>query len=794
MANAGTGFISNRELPPEIAARFNEIFEGPPLMAVMGDLSVSGCYAESALAVSGEKLAAIEKPLKSEPVIGGILEIPYTELLSVELRRMYGNIVFYAYTKTSAEPDPDARYVYINDEKRVSKKRFGKRVELLRTSYAMASVCDAIADYVNARVGYDPSENLTGQPPKDGADQFTAAENAFKKAGGFCPKCGFLMQDISKECLRCSSKKSVASKLYKYLKPGMKLLYIGLLLSVITTAAGLAPPYLTKILVDSVLPEKDMTGLIILVVALVNISLWSHVFGAVKGYIFRIVSLRFVTGMKKDVYAKSQYLSMNFYDKATTGSVMNRINGDTGNISNFVMNLAQNAIAQLFTMVGIIIVMFVMDWRLTLISLVPVPVLAILSRDFGKKIWPLYMRLWRRSTAISSALTDTVPGIKIIKTFTGEQRSIRRFGQYVDDAMKVDLEVSKVASIYPWLISFLVVLGSHGIWLVGGLWIIGGTNDLTLGLLMAFISYTWMFYAPVNYFLGLNESYNNTLVSVEKVMEILDAEPEGNLGKGKTLPGMKGKIEFKGVSFSFDRSKKVITNASFVIEPGDVVGIVGTTGAGKSTLVNLLMRFYDKYEGEILVDDVNIKDIDMDYFRSQIGYVQQEPMMFRDTVYYNIVYADPSAGVEQVMAAAEIANAHQFISKFPDGYDTFLGERGIGLSGGEKQRVSIARAVLRNPSILVFDEATSAVDSETEKLIQEAIEQIITGRTTLMIAHRLSTLRKANKIIVVDRGNIIEFGTPDELMALEGKYYKLIQIQTMSEQVKNMRREERFEE
>jgi ABC-type multidrug transport system fused ATPase/permease subunit len=206
------------------------------------------------------------------------------------------------------------------------------------------------------------------------------------------------------------------------------------------------------------------------------------------------------------------------------------------------------------------------------------------------------------------------------------------------------------------------------------------------------------------------------------------------------------------------------------------------------------MRFYDEYEGEILVDDVDIKDIDMEYFRTQIGYVQQEPMMFRDTVYNNIVFAEPSANVEQVLAAAEIANAHHFICKLPDGYDTLLGERGVGLSGGERQRVSIARAVLRNPSILMFDEATSAVDSETEKLIQEAIEQLITGRTTLMIAHRLSTLRKANKIIVVDKGNIIEFGTPQELMELEGKYYKLIQIQTMSEKVATMRREERFDE
>ncbi len=223
------------------------------------------------------------------------------------------------------------------------------------------------------------------------------------------------------------------------------------------------------------------------------------------------------------------------------------------------------------------------------------------------------------------------------------------------------------------------------------------------------------------------------------------------------------------------------------------MGIVGTTGSGKSTLVNLLMRFYDNYEGEILVDGVNIKDIDLQYFRSQIGYVQQDPMMFSDTVYNNIAYGKPDAHVEEVIHAAEVANAHEFIARQPDGYDTMLGERGVGLSGGERQRVSIARAVLKNPSLLIFDEATAAVDSETEHLIQEAIERLISGRTTLMIAHRLSTLRKANRIIVVDQGRIIENDTPEKLMELKGKYYKLVQIQTMADQLAKSRQEENFD-
>ncbi len=298
-----------------------------------------------------------------------------------------------------------------------------------------------------------------------------------------------------------------------------------------------------------------------------------------------------------------------------------------------------------------------------------------------------------------------------------------------------------------------------------------------------------MFYGPVNFFANLSDTYQSALASIERIFDIIDAEPERNMGQGEQMERVEGKIEFKNVSFSFDRIKKVLKNVSFSIEPGDIVGIVGTTGSGKSTLINLLMRYYDEYDGEILVDGKDIRSIDMESFRGHIGYVQQEPMMFRDTVFNNIAYSNRNAHIEEVIHAADVANAHGFIARQPDAYDTLLGERGVGLSGGEKQRISIARAVLKNPSILIFDEATAAVDSETEHLIQEAIERLICGRTTLMIAHRLSTLSKANKILVVDEGEIIENGTPQELMALKGKYYKLVQIQSMSDAMSK----ERFE-
>lgn len=302
-----------------------------------------------------------------------------------------------------------------------------------------------------------------------------------------------------------------------------------------------------------------------------------------------------------------------------------------------------------------------------------------------------------------------------------------------------------------------------------------------------------MFYQPVNFFAYLSDSYQSALAAAERILDILDAEPEQSAEDGLKPDVIRGRIEFRNVSFSFDRTKKVLSDVSVTIEPGDIVGIVGTTGSGKSTLINLLMKFYDGYEGEILVDGIDIRNLDTGHFRSKIGYVQQEPMMFSDTIYNNIAYGVPGrarrAG-HQRRGRRQRARIHRAAA---DAYDSMLGERGVGLSGGEKQRISIARAVLMNPSILIFDEATAAVDSETENLIQEAIERLISGRTTLMIAHRLSTLRKANKIIVVDQGRIIECGSHDELMALGGKYHRLIEIQSMSEKLRKSKEEERFD-
>jgi len=746
--------LINGHFPEEFQKIYDKLFaEEEPLFTVTGDLALKGKYAESAVCFFSDRLYAFDKSFNDNYLV-----LEYKDVEKVKVKRMYGNAIFFADTKD------------------------GKRIRLMRFTFASANAADSAADFVNAVIEEGYTEEL-----------IYPVENTFEKQRSFCPKCGRKLPSPGAECINCKGKGKMFTKFAKYALPYKGKLIICMLLSVFTTGMSLVPPYITGYMVDNVLPSRQSSMLIRMILLLLGVYVLQYTVSAYRAYLLRLTGDRIVMTLKKDIYEKAQYLPMSFYDKTSTGSVINRVNSDTSVIQNFVMKLTQEAVVQLFTLVGILVIMICLNWKLTLFSLVPIPFVVLIGRVFGKKIGPKYMRIWRRSAAISTLLADTIPGIRVVKAFTNEKNVVKKFDSYCDAWLEEDTNVAKMSGVFPQVMTFLVTCGTLIIWSSGGSYIISGEEGFSIGLLVSFVSYASMFYTPINFFANLNDVYQNTLASAEKILDILDAEPERDFGKDSVPEKIDGKIEFKNVNFSFDRSKKVLTNINLSIEPGDVVGIVGTTGSGKSTLINLLMRYYDDYEGEILIDGKNLRDIDMGYYRSQIGFVQQEPLMFKDTVFNNIAYGSPTAHVEQVLRAADIANAHGYISRLPDGYDTLLGERGVGLSGGERQRLSIARAVMKNPSILIFDEATAAVDSETEHLIQEAIERLIRGRTTLMIAHRLSTLRNANKIVVVDKGEIIECGTPQELMALKGKYYKLIQIQSMGEKLQAKKKEENFD-
>ena len=574
------------------------------------------------------------------------------------------------------------------------------------------------------------------------------------------------------KCINCESRRRIISRLGKYLKPETTILIVSVIISIITTALALIPPYLNRTLVDDILVAGSRAGLtypavrqvqhagpgepFIIGVMLASNYVIRYGLGAVRGYYLRKAGDRIVKALRNDVYEHAQYLPMRFYDKTSTGSVINRISGDSSVLQSFMLRITQEVVVQFFKMIGIIVVMIVMNWRLAIYSLAPVPFVVVGARLFSKKIAPFYRRIWRRWSAVSSRLTDTIPGVRVIKSFTNEKNATKLFKQKNQEWYETDIKAGKILNIYPAVVNCLVSLGSIVIWMLGGLAVIGATNlsgNLTVGLLVSFISYASMFYEPVNFFANLNDSYQHALSSAERIFDILDAEPEQDFGKGNKLQKVRGAIEFKMFP-SPTTGQKRCSRDKPQNKSRDIVGIVGTTGSA-SRRWSICFALLRPLRGQNPVDGVNIRKIDLEFFRSCIGYVQQEPMMFHDTIFNNIAYGDERYTVEQVIAAADVANAHEFIIRQPDAYDSVLGERGVGLSGGERQRISIARAVLKNPSILVFDEATASVDSETEHLIQEAIEHLISGRTTIMIAHRLSTLSKANKIVVLDNGERI---------------------------------------
>ena len=767
----GTYVLKNKPLPEEVEKVVEQMIKRGEkiLFVIVGDLNLKGKYDKTALIFTESSVTVCDGE-KSEAKT-----LLFSDMKDVRSKRMYGNA-----TLSAVMPN-------------------GKREIFFRYTYAVAALCDASALFISH---VSSGENLS--------DELAVMEVTFERALSVCPKCGRTLLHPGAECIMCRSKVKIVKQLSGYMKPEKKKIIFCIFLSLLTTAMALIPPTITGFIVDSVfsggrsnigilnwlsdaLGGKPQSVLIMMIVLLFSTYVIQYGIGIFRAYSFRQIGNRSVARLRNDIYRKAQYLPMSFYDKTSTGSVINRIASDSATLQNFMLRITQEAVVHFFQLFGIVFIMLALNPTLTLLSLIPVLFIVIATRIFSKKIRPFYRRIWRRWSSVFATLSDTIPCIKVVKSFTGEVRSSERFEEKNNEWLEMDRRIGKLTTAFPQIVSFLVTCGSLIIWGIGGSKVIAGESGFTAGLIVSFISYAAMFYNPVTFFANLSDSFQSALASTEKILDILEAKPESQSENYVVPDKLKGKIEFIHTSFSFDRTKKVLDDVTVTINPGDVVGIVGTTGSGKSTLVNLLMRFYDGYSGEILVDGHNIKNFDLSAYRAQIGYVQQEPQMFSDTIFNNIAYSNPSATVDDVIAAADVANAHGFIAKQPDAYDTVLGERGVGVSGGEKQRISIARAVLMDPSILIFDEATAAVDSETEHLIQEAIDRLIKGRTTLMIAHRLSTLKRANRIIVVDGGKIIENGSPEELMEKKGKYYKLVQIQSMAQEAEAMKAEERFE-
>ncbi len=593
-----------------------------------------------------------------------------------------------------------------------------------------------------------------------------------------CPACSLPLPSAKAPCPRCAKKGGIFTRTLGLMRPyfGGILLLLGVM--VLGVALDLLPPFLTRHLVDDVItPRAHLDWLPWILGSLVFAALCRQALNIVIGRTSSYIGTKITKELRERVQHKLLGLSVDYYNRNSAGSLMSRVLNDVEYFQGFVSQMAQGFLLNVLLVLGIGSALFWMNWHLALWVLVPIPFVFLGTAIYWKIIYPRYYKVWDSHAKMAQSLTGLLQGIRLVKAFGQEDRERRRFADNAERLQSAKRSLEMSAATFNPIMGFVFGLGGLIVWNAGGRDVLSG--KITLGTLMAFFSYLGMFYSPVQSLSMFSSWLTGFIAAGQRVFEVLDSnialeEP----AEPTVLANMQGRVELKNVTFGYDPYAPVLKNVNLVIEPGQFVGIVGKSGSGKTTLVNLICRFYDPQEGEVLIDGVNVKDLASDAMRRDVALVLQEPFLFRSTIADNIAYGRPAADAISIINAARAANAHDFITRKTAGYDTRLGENGAGLSGGEKQRLSIARALLTDPRILILDEATSSVDTESEQQIQQALAEVCKGRTTIAIAHRLSTLKNADVIYVVDEGKVVEHGSHDALIEKDGIYAKLVKIQT----------------
>ena len=607
-----------------------------------------------------------------------------------------------------------------------------------------------------------------------------------------CPKCGMMLDIAGEPCAHCVDRGAVLWRMVRLMAPYRKQAVAMMLLLLVGIALDLVSPQLTRYLVDEVLPgsqqeveqlrqteggfERGVVLLLEVVLVLILVQVARAIVNVINGRLASRVGTAITFDMRARLTGHLQQLSVGFYDKQQVGSLMGRVAYDTESLHGFVWQLTGGFLLQILMVVGVGIMMFSIDTTLALYALLPAPFVMGGTVFFWKKIYPRYAHAWDAASKQAGALSGMLSGIRVVKAFSQEERELDRFQKNSARLRATRHSVDSATGTFNPLIGLVFQMGGWIVWFVGGREVLQGT--LTLGELMAFFGYLWMFYGPLAALPQFTNWLTQFVTQSNRIFEILDTPVA--IVESPTpihLRPLRGEVGFDQVTFGYSRHTPIINNVSFNIEAGEMIGLVGPSGAGKSTLINLLCRFYDVDDGRVLIDGVDVRDLAKGELRSQIGVVLQEPFLFRGTIMANLAYGRPDAEPEQIIEAAKAANCHDFILRHTHAYDTWLGERGAGLSGGERQRASIARVLLTDPRILILDEATSSVDAESEAAIQSALRTLVKGRTTIAIAHRLSTLRGANRIIALERGRIAEMGTHLQLLQTGGLYSRLVRLQ-----------------